>query len=184
MSFSNGRRFTLGMIGCVTALTLAACGNAVQVTVDRGSVAVGSAALDFRATTLDGGALDLHSLRGKAVLLNFWATWCASCRSEMPAIQAAWERYRAEGLEVVGVNFREADASAQRQFLKQAGVHYPSGLDPDGKIADAYQVTIGLPVTIFIDRGGIVTFIQTGAMSPDFIAAQVLRTLSPQPAGG
>jgi len=172
------------MIGCVTALTLAACGNAVQVTVDRGSVAVGSAALDFRATTLDGGALDLHSLRGKAVLLNFWATWCASGRSEMPAIQAAWVRHRAGGLEVVGVNFRQADASAQRRFLKQVGVQYPSVLDPDGKIADAHHVTIGLPVSIFIDRAGIVTFIQTGPMSPDFIEAQLLRTLSPQPAAG
>ena len=61
------------------------------------------------------------------------------------------------------------------------GVQYPSVLDPDGKIADAYQVTIGLPVSVFIDRAGIVTFIQTGPMSPDFIEAQVLRTLSPQP---
>ena len=184
MSFVEGPRFALGVIGCLTALTLAACGQAAQVRVDRGSVAVGSAALDFRATTLDGRALDLHSLRGKGVLLNFWATWCASCRSEMPAIQAAWGRHRAGGLEVVGINFRQADASAQRQFLRQVGVQYPSVLDPDGKIADAYQVTIGLPVSIFIDRAGMVTFIQTGPMSPDFIEAQVSRTLSHQPAAG
>ena len=167
------------MLGCLMALALAGCGQApASVTVDRGRAAVGSAAPDFRATTLDGKSLSLHGLRGKPVILNFWATWCAECRSEMPAIQATWVRHRAAGLQVVGVNFREGDVPRERRFLDQAGASYPSLSDPDGKIADAYRVTNGLPVSIFIDRAGIVTYIQTGPMSADFIEARLAGILN------
>ena len=158
------------VIGCILAVGLAACGEpGSSVTVASGHVAVGSPAPDFSATTLDGRVIKLSSLKGKPVLLNFWATWCTNCRVEMPAIQAAWERHHADDLQVLAIDFRESDVAAQRRFLQEVGAKFPSVLDPDGKIADAYGVSVGLPASVFIDRAGVVAFVQIGPMTPDFI---------------
>jgi len=107
------------------------------------------------------------------VLINFWATWCAACRSEMPAIQHAWDQYHARGFEVVAIDYRETDRDAMRRFLQSAGVRYGSALDPDGVIAQAYGVSLGLPVSVFVDRNARVAVIQTGPMAPDFIGQNV-----------
>jgi peroxiredoxin len=138
---------------------------ALRVTVSGGPATVGSPAPDFTTATLGGKTVRLSQLHGQVVLINFWATWCTACREEMPAIRRAWEQYRAKGITVLEVNYRETDGSAMRQFLKEVGVPFDTALDPDGKIAGAYGVSIGLPVSVFIDRSGKVAFIQVGQMS-------------------
>jgi cytochrome c biogenesis protein CcmG/thiol:disulfide interchange protein DsbE len=134
---------------------------------------VGSPAPDFSSRTLDGAAIRLSQLRGKPVLLNFWATWCTACEVEMPEIQRASERSVREGMTVLAVNYHQTNTGDMRTFLKRVGVRFPGVYDPDGRIATAYGVAIGLPVSIFIDRSGRVAFIQVGQMSGALLEARV-----------
>lgn len=169
----------LAVAASLVGLTLAACGQGIPAaSVGPGALAVGSPAIDFKAGTLDGTTVQLSALRGHAVLINFWATWCAACRSEMPAIQQVWDREHARGFDVVAVDYRESDREAMRRFLRAAGVRYGSAIDPDGIIAQAYGVSLGLPVSVFVDRGGRVAIIQTGIMAPDFIEQTVAALLA------
>jgi len=169
----------LAVAASLIGLALSACGQGTPAaSVGPGVLAVGSPAIDFRAGTLDGGAVRLSAFRGHAVLINFWATWCPACRSEMPAIQQVWERERVRGFDVVAIDYRETDRDAMRRFLQAAGVRYGSALDSNGVIAQAYGVSLGLPVSIFVDRGGRVAVIQTGAMAPDFIEQNVTVLLA------
>ncbi len=170
-------RLSLAVITGLLGVTLTTCGQALAPSVGSGTLAVGAPGIDFTASTLDGTTVRLSGLRGHPVLINFWATWCAACRSEMPAIQRTWDQYHRRGLEVLAVDFREADRDAIRRFLEAAGVRYGSALDPDGTIAQAYGVTFGLPVSVFVDRSGRVALIQTGPMTPDFINQTVTGLL-------
>ena len=171
-----GRRLTIA--ASLLGLALAACGQGTPAaSAGPGVLAVGSPAIDFKAATLDGTTVNLSALRGHPVLINFWATWCAACRAEMPAIQRAWDRYHTAGLEVVAIDYRETDRDATRRFLAAAGVRYGSALDPDGVIAQAYGVSLGLSVSVFVDRGGRVAVIQTGPMAPEFIDQSVTALL-------
>jgi cytochrome c biogenesis protein CcmG, thiol:disulfide interchange protein DsbE len=146
-------------------------------TVSGGPAAVGRLAPDFVTPTLDGPSVRLSQFRGRPVLVNFWATWCTACRAEMPAIQRVWERHRAQGFQVLEVDYQELNQAAMRSFLRDVGAHFGSALDPDGKIAAAYGVTIGLPHSFFIDRHGIIRVIHLGEMPPDYIEQQVLELL-------
>ena len=145
--------------------------------VGAGHAEVGRAAPDFTTPALNSGTVRLSSLRGKVVLINFWATWCTACQAEMPAIEQVWDRYRGRGLDVIAVDFRESNKAAMRRFLSQVGAKFTAALDPDGKIADAYGVTFGLPTSVFVDRTGTVRVIHLGQMAPDFIDQQALALL-------
>ena len=169
----------LGVATGLLALLVAACGQDIPAaSAGPGVLAVGSPAIDFRAARLDGATVQLGALHGHVVLINFWATWCAACRSEMPAIQQVWDREHVRGFEVVAIDYRESDRDGMRRFLRSAGVRYGSALDPDGVIAQAYGVSLGLPVSVFVDRGGRVALIQTGPMAPDFIDQTVAPLLA------
>ncbi len=153
-------------------------GGGVEATiVAAGHAEVGHTAPDFTTPALNGGTVRLSSLRGKVVLINFWATWCTACQDEMPAIQQVWDRYHSRGLEVVAVDFREGNKASMQRFLRQVGAKFTAALDPDGKIADAYGVTFGLPTSVFVDRDGMVRVIHLGQMAPDFIDKQTLSLL-------
>jgi peroxiredoxin len=107
---------------------------------------------DFNGRTADGSDLSLASLKGKVVLLNFWATWCLECRPEMPAFERLHREFSAQGLAVVGINARE-ETSTIRKYAKELGLTFPLISDPTGKINSAYGV-IGLPTTFLIGRDG------------------------------
>jgi cytochrome c biogenesis protein CcmG/thiol:disulfide interchange protein DsbE len=135
-----------------------------------GSPLVGHRAPDFALTlyngygaTAPGQRLRLADLRGKVVLVNFWASWCQPCLEEVPIVEQAWKQYRSQGLVVVGVDY-EDQSSAARAFLQQQGITYPTGPDAaDGAIAIAYGVT-GTPESAFIDRSGVVAQKVGGAL--------------------
>jgi DsbE subfamily thiol:disulfide oxidoreductase len=99
---------------------------------------------------LEGGETTLDAWRGKAVILNFWATWCWPCRQEMPALQALQDGN--EDVVVVGVNFEESAEKAQG-FVEELGLSFPIVLDPDGTFGAELDV-VGLPTTFFIDAEG------------------------------
>jgi cytochrome c biogenesis protein CcmG/thiol:disulfide interchange protein DsbE len=108
---------------------------------------------DFQLPRLDrDGQLSLASLRGKAVVINFWASWCGPCRDEAPLLEAAWRRYRARGLVIVGVDYDDFTGDA-RAFAKRNGMTYPLVHDKEKSTVNRYDVT-GVPETFFVDRDG------------------------------
>ena len=123
----------------------------------------GAEAPDITLQNMDGETVSLSDYRGQPVVLNFWATWCAPCREEMPHLQEAYETHRDAGLVVVGVNVRETREEAQR-FLRELGVDFPVLLDPDLAASERYSVT-SLPLTFFIDRDGKIRTLVVGGMT-------------------
>jgi cytochrome c biogenesis protein CcmG, thiol:disulfide interchange protein DsbE len=150
---------------------------AIQVTVASGVARVGAAAPDFTSQRLDGSGVRLSQFRGKPVLLNFWATWCAPCQDEMPLIQRASDIYKSQGLVVLAVNYQQTNTSSMRAFLRKVNARFPAVFDPAGQIAGAYGVNVGLPVSVFIDRSGTVSFIQLGQMSDAVLQQHLLAIL-------
>jgi thiol-disulfide isomerase/thioredoxin len=101
---------------------------------------------------LHGKTWDLTALQGRAVLLNFWATWCDPCREEMPSLEALTDRHQADSLAVLMVNYRESAHSIKR-FLERMPLRMPVLLDSDGSAARAWTSRV-FPTTVLIDRGG------------------------------
>lgn len=120
----------------------------------------GMQAPDFILPTLDGRDLRLSDLRGQAVVLNFWASWCSPCRREMPLLVGAYRQFRDQGLMVVAVNVQE-DAESARKFAREFGLPFPVALDRTGDVTNAYRL-LGLPTTFFIDRNGVVRSVFRG----------------------
>lgn len=101
---------------------------------------------------LDGPPMSLASLRGRPVIVNFWASWCLPCRDEAPFLEATWREFRATGLLVVGVDTQDLEAPA-RALLREFRITYPTLRDPDGAVARRFGTT-GVPETFFIGRDG------------------------------
>ena len=131
----------------------------------------GHPAPDFTLQTLEGEMLRLSDLQGKAVVLNFWATWCPPCQAEMPELQAAYEAYAPGGLVVLGVNQAEDRATVQN-FVNERGLTFPVVLDENYAAAQQYQVS-SLPTTFFIDREGIIREIVIGQMNTALLKQQL-----------
>ncbi len=121
---------------------------------------------DFTLPTLGGGPFRLAEVRGKVVLLNFWAPWCVPCRTEMPALEALYWRYRERGLEVVGVNLDKLSTDGVTAFLKEVPVTFRIVLDPAWSLPPFYRVA-GLPTTYLIDRAGNVVVREIGGRDWD-----------------
>lgn len=125
-----------------------------------GPADVDSRAPNFTARSLDGKPVSLASFRGRVVLLNIWATWCAPCVWEMPALERLYRELRSEGFVVVAVSVDadapaglESPAAKVRAFVEERDLSFPVLLDPAGTVQRLYQV-VGLPTTVLIDREG------------------------------
>ena len=136
---------------------------------------IGRQAPDFTLTRFDGGTLSLKDLRGKAVLVNFWASWCLECRVEAPALEAGWQTYKDKDVVFVGVDIQDKEPDA-RAFIKEFGITYPNGWDVSGKVAVNYGVW-GIPETFFLDREGRITYKHVGAVERQTIIAKVGEAL-------
>lgn len=124
---------------------------------------VGAVAPDFSLQSVDGVEASLSDYRGEVVLLNFWATWCAPCRLEMPAFQQRYRELAPEGLQVLAVNFDESEEEV-RAFQQELDLSFPLLLDPGGMVQRIYRV-LGYPTTYLVDRDGVIQAIHVGIMS-------------------
>ena len=141
---------------------------------------VGMQAEDFRLTDLAGKEQSLSQYRGKIVLLNFWATWCKPCTTEMPAMQTTYDKLRDKGFVVLAVNELEDDAKV-REHIKQYGHTFPVLMDRDNKVANQFGV-FGLPVSVFIDQEGRVQeYIKGGLLTERKIEETVARIQKNEP---
>jgi len=118
-----------------------------------GPPVIGQAPPDFALCDADGAFVTtLSGMKGKVVWLNFWATWCVPCKKELPDIQKLYDEKRAEGLDVLIINYKESQGKAL-EFLPQIGISLPLVIDRPGEIYERYRLT-GLPDSFFIDREG------------------------------
>lgn len=117
----------------------------------------GDLAPDFTAALLRDppGALKLSDLRGKDVVMNFWASWCGPCRAEARDLEATYQRYKAQGLVFLGVDIDQDTWEDAMAFVQEFGITYPMVRDTTGKITQRYQIA-NLPTTYFIDRRGVI----------------------------
>jgi cytochrome c biogenesis protein CcmG, thiol:disulfide interchange protein DsbE len=131
--------------------------------------AVGSPAPDFSIGLYQNYRADLpetiklSNLRGKVVVMNFWASWCVECRKESDALEATWQQYRNRGLVLLGVDYLDTESAAVN-YLQQYNTSYVIGADLQERISHAYHIT-GVPETFFIDKTGVVRKIVIQAMT-------------------
>ena len=123
----------------------------------------------------DEGDLALESLRGKAVVLNFWASWCGPCKEETPLLERTWRRWQDRAIVFVGVNVKDFRGDAL-SFLREYGVTYPNVYDGKGWTVGRYGVT-GFPETYFLDARGRVVYRVAGPVDADDLAAGIDRAL-------
>ena len=122
----------------------------------------GFLAPDFTLTTLSGESITLSDLRGQAVLINLWASWCGPCRAEMPAMQQVYEDYQDRGFQILAVNATNQDSlSSAQAFVAELGVTYPILLDLDGKVSELYQLR-ALPSSFFVSPDGRINEVIVG----------------------
>ena len=150
-------------------------GSAPVKTSTAGVAPKGSPAPDFDLARLRGpGRVRLADLRGKPVIVNFWASWCVPCRKEFPTFRAAQAKYRAQGLEIVGITFKDLTGDA-RAFAKQQRANWSLVKGGDGDpVGRAYGVR-ALPQTFFINRHGTIVARYFGAPSGDRFDAEVAK---------
>jgi len=137
----------------------------IQVRGDRAALEarpeVGYLAPDFSLPSLGGQTVRLSDLRGKAVLLNFWATWCAPCRLEMPTMDKAYQEYKSRGLEILAVSLDAGSNSVVKNFMQELKLDFPVLLDPDMEVLRLYRM-VGIPASFLIDKQGIVRHREVG----------------------
>ena len=151
-------RAILSAVAVVVALTLLVASPAI-------ATRVGSRAPEIGREDLNGRVVSLRSLRGKVVIVDFWASWCAPCREEMPVLNRLQERYREQGLVVIGVNVDNNVRNA-RTFLRRTPVQFRIVHDPGKEVADRYNPP-RMPSSYLVDRRGVIRHVHEGFRSGD-----------------
>jgi peroxiredoxin len=136
----------------------------------RGKIVAG----DFAARDLDGRAVRFGELRGKIVMLNFWATWCASCRKEMPAMEQLYQRYRERGFVVLALSQDQASSREVKAYVDGLRLSFPVWHDRDGIVGRQYSIP-GVPVSYLIDRDGRIVWRVLGEY--DWYGEEARRTV-------
>lgn len=177
------KRNALVFVALVMAIMgMLAFGKYAQQTRKHGPIKLignveGVRAPDFTLSSLDGRKVKLSDFRGKAVLLNFWATWCPPCRVEMPWFEDLQRQYAKDGLVVLGVAMDDSEPASIAKFASELGVNYPVLLGTD-QVSDDYGDVQYLPTTFYISRDGVIVDKMTGLLDRKDIEAAVRKTLN------
>jgi protein SCO1 len=135
----------------------------------------------FALAALDGKTVHSSDLKHHVVLLNFWATWCTVCKSEMPMLSRWYRELHARGLEILGIDQQES-AAAARAFVRRFHIRYPVLEDDSGTTSARYDV-VGLPTTLLVDQSGIVEAVKVGVLDRRFLTADVAPLLGARLSG-
>ena len=135
---------------------------------------VGQPAIDFALLNLAGQQVWLSDLRGKLVILTFWATWCPPCRAEIPELNNVYLDLKSEGVEILAIDVQESPGIVN-DFVTSMGMNYPILLDSRGYLVYAYGVR-GIPTSFFIDRQGILRDIRVGGVTEEMIRS-ILKSI-------
>jgi peroxiredoxin len=137
----------------------------------------GFKAPDFTLKTPSGQTYTLSELKGRAILVNLWATWCPPCRAEMQTIEKIYQEYKAQGLMVLGVNMTyQDDPFSVVPFMKEFGLTFPVLLDETGDMAHVYQLR-SLPSSYFIDRSGVIAKIVIGGPMSEALLRTIIEEI-------
>ncbi len=149
---TTGRRLSPGWIATIVVVLLVLVLLVLALRAQPTALEVGSPVPDLQLTALDGSEMSLSAQRGKVVVINFFASWCAPCRQEAADLELTWREYQDRGVQFFGIAYKDADAKAQA-FLDEFGVTYPCAVEPGNRTARAFGVT-GVPETFVIDQQG------------------------------
>ena len=157
-----GYRFSMGAVlawgALVVLLVILALGLQRS---QQGPVQVGKQAPIFSLTSFQGETVNLESLKGKVVVVNFWASWCKPCEQEAADLETAWQTYKSGGKVVfLGVDYVDTEPEAKK-YLEKFSISYPNGPDLRTSISQAYRIK-GVPETYFVDREGKLAYVQIG----------------------
>ncbi len=157
---------------------LAAASDAAAILPTATEPTVGSFAPDFTLQTLDGGSINLASLRGQNVLINYWVTWCEPCLEEMPALNKIYQEYQGKNLIILSVNgIAQDDLQKVKDTVSGLGLAYPVVLDEADTIFKSYWMGF-MPTSVFIDSQGVIRFIKFGGADETEFRAKIDQLLA------
>ncbi len=145
--------------------------NKKPITGLSGITMVNRSAPDFTLTSFSGTTISLADLKGKPVVINFWASWCPPCRLEASLMERTWRAYKNRGVIFIGVDIQDRKEDALN-FIREFGITYPNGPDPTGEISIDYGVS-GLPVTFFVSRDGEIVRRWVGAIEKSVLIRSI-----------
>ena len=122
---------------------------------------------DHELSLSNGSTINLNTLKGKILVINFWASWCSPCKEEAPAIESSWTKYRSKGVEFIGINIMD-DKNSAIKYLTEIESSYINAIDKDGKLAVDFGIS-GVPETLFVDPNGIIVDKYIGPLTEDLI---------------
>jgi peroxiredoxin len=157
------------VLSTLLVVALVACSST------RPAARLGGPAPDFSLATADGGTVRLADLKGKPVLINFWATWCQPCREEMPAMQELYEQYRERGLVILAVDMEE-DLRPVRRWIDRGGYTFTFLLDSEGEQVKRYNINAS-PTSYFVGRDGVIRDLKLGALSRGEMQTKIEKLL-------
>ena len=161
------------LVSILVTLMVCACGGQ-----ENQSGPDSRAAPDFALKDLKGGICRLADLKGKVLVLNFFATWCGPCRQEIPDLVRLYERFQDKGLEIIGVSLDQEGEAVLRPFIKRYGITYPVVLGTTEVVLD-YGGVKGIPTTFFIDHNGTISNYFVG-LRPGYVIEESVRKLLKQ----
>lgn len=138
-------------------------------------ISEGNRGRDFTLESLDGTKVALSDYRGNVVVLNFWASWCAPCRAEIPDLEAAYQAYKDEGLVILGINVEESRQKID-PFVIEFGITYPVLLDEQGQVMNEYRA-LGLPMSLVLDQEGMIQVRHMGLLTADQLEKYLAKIL-------